>query len=392
GVGDLGITDLSAALQLTNMTVEQVGTDLIVDAEVRQPSPTRRVARPSSRTAQAVWFPRAGAAEVRREELPPLGPTDVRVQTLLSAISHGTEMLVYRGQVDPGLGLDLPTLKGSFAFPIKYGYACVGRVTAAGEAVGELGPGDLVFGLHPHQTEFVVPAGLARKVPPSLAPEAAIFYANLETALNVLLDVPLRLGETALIFGQGVVGLLLTQLARRSGAGRVIAVDPFLRRRALARRLGADLALSPDEATPESLAALTAGRGPDVVYEASGSPAALQQAIDAAGPQGTVAVVSWYGRRPVMLDLGGHFHRGRVRLLSSQVGTVNPSLGARWGHSRRTQAVCDLLPGLDLAGLISHRYPLARAAEAYRLLAEHPEETVQVVLTYGDEEGSRATK
>src|SRR5205823_7013490 len=114
--------------------------------------------------------------------------------------------------------LDLPTLVGSFAFPIKYGYASVGPVTETGPGVTAVAAGDLVFCLHPHQTSYVVPAELAWRLPADLAPERAVFAANVETALNALLDAPIRLGERVAVLGQGTVGLLIGLLARRNGA------------------------------------------------------------------------------------------------------------------------------------------------------------------------------
>jgi 2-desacetyl-2-hydroxyethyl bacteriochlorophyllide A dehydrogenase len=334
------------------------------------------------RVGTAIWFPRARAVELRAERLPPVGPTDVRVRTLASAISHGTEMLVFRGLVPPGTPLDLPTLSGSFAFPIKYGYACVGRVVEQGAAVEGLSEGELVFALHPHQTEFVVPAAWAVRLPPDLAPEPGVFTANVETAVNVLLDAAPRLSERVLIFGQGVVGLLLTQLARQAGAGRVLAVDPFSRRRALGRELGADVVLSPDEHVPGAVRELTDGLGADVVLEASGNGAALAQALDCVAVQGTIVVCSWYGTKPVTLPLGGAFHRGRLRIVSSQVGSIDPALQPRWSRARRTAVVREQLRRLTLAPLITHRVPFTAAADAYRLVDERPQDTVQVVLTY----------
>ena len=332
--------------------------------------------------ARAVWFTAPRTLELREEPLDPLGAGDVQVRAVASAISHGTEMLVYRGQVPRGTDLDLPTLAGSFDFPIKYGYASVGRVEQVGSAVTDLAPGDLAFSLHPHQDSYVVPAALARRLPPELPPERGLFVANLETALNALLDEPVRLGERVVVFGQGTVGLLIGLLARRNGAERVIAVDGYEVRRRLARELGADAALAPETDLAGRLRDLTAGRGADLVFEASGNPTALQAAIDAVAPNGTVVVCSWYGTKPVALELGGHFHRGRVRIRSSQVGQLDPSLAPRWDRDRRSAEVLDLLPRLPLDRLVSHRFSLEEAADAYRLLEERPEETVQVVLSY----------
>ena len=331
--------------------------------------------------ARAVWFARPGLAELRDEPLPALGPRELLVRADRSAISHGTEMLVYRGQVPPETALDLPTLAGSFDFPIKYGYASVGTVEERGEAVSEIAVGDRVFCLHPHQTRYVVPVELAWRLPSDLDPERAVFAANIETALNVLLDSPVRVGERVAVLGQGTVGLLIGLLARRNGAGRVVVVDPIERRRALAVSLGADAALDPAAATADALSVVLGGR-PDLVFEASGSPAALQTAVDAVADEGTVTVCSWYGTKPVPLMLGGRFHRGRIRLRSTQVGRIPPELAGRWSYERRRSTVLDLLAELPVERLISHRFPFADAPSAYALLADEPGETAQVVLTY----------
>jgi 2-desacetyl-2-hydroxyethyl bacteriochlorophyllide A dehydrogenase len=316
--------------------------------------------------------------ELRTEALGETGQDEVRVRAALSAISHGTEMLVYRGEVDAGLALDLPTLAGGYGFPLKFGYANVGRAIAVGRDVRNVREGDLVFALHPHQDEYVVRASLVRRLA-ERTPEQGVFLANLDTAINVVLDAKPRLGEVVAVFGQGVVGLLVTQLLRRSGA-RVIAVEPAAVRRSFAERCGAEAAIaSADDAL---LRTLTNGRGADIAIDASGSAAALQQAIDCVAPEGTVVVCSWYGEKPVTLDLGGRFHRGRVRLVSSQVGGIDPSLGPRWDRERRLDLATDLLGELVLAELITHRIPFAHAAEAYALLDGQAAETVQVVLTY----------
>lgn len=331
---------------------------------------------------RSIWFSGPRKIEQRGEELPAVAAETVRVRTVVSALSHGTEMLVYRGQVPPELELDLPTLRGRFRFPIKYGYASVGRVVEVGAAVESLREGDLVFVHHPHQTEYVVPAGLAVRLPDDLPAEQAVFLANLETAVNVMLDAGIRLGEQIAIFGQGVVGLLLTQLACRVGVGLIVSVDPLPLRRGLSRAVGATLSLAPDDGVADQIRRLTDGVGADVVLEASGSGAALQQAIDCAAFQGTVVVCSWYGVKPVTLQLGSAFHRRRVRLVSSQVSTVDPALQPRWGLERRLAVARELLARLQLAPLITHRLPFDRAADAYRLVDERPGETVQVILTY----------
>lgn len=322
--------------------------------------------------ARAVWFGAPQMVEIRCESLPALaGPRDVRVHALASGISHGTEMLVYRGEAPADLAFDLPTLAGSFALPAKYGYALVGQVVEAGANVAQLAVGDRVFVHHPHQTELVVDAALPIRLPHGVEPWRGIFLANLETALNVVLDAHARFGERVVVFGQGMVGLLVTQLLARSGV-TVIAVDGYERRRALAERFGAT-AVAPDEVKETDA---------DVTIEISGNPTALQRAIDTTAVEGTVVVASWYGTKQVDLRLGEAFHRRRLKLVSSQVSNIDPALAPRWNRSRRMDLALELLPQLDLEPLVSHRFAFDQAAEAYRLIDEHPEQTVQVVLTY----------
>ncbi len=319
---------------------------------------------------RAAWITAPRRVEIRAEERQALAPDEVRVRALASALSHGTEMLVYRGQAPSGLALDLPTLAGSFALPAKYGYALVGEVVEAGRDA-TLRPGQRVFVHHPHQTELAVAGGFPVPLPDEAEPERAVLLANLETAINIVLDAHPRLGERVVVIGQGVVGLLVTQLLRRSGAS-VTAVDGYEKRRQLAKRFGA-VALAPGE--------LPAAEA-DVTIEVSGNPAALQAAIEATADEGTVVVASWYGSKPVELQLGERFHRGRLRLVSSQVSRLDPALAPRWDRERRMRLAIELLGELELAPLISHRLPFEEAAEAYRLIDERPEEVVQVILEY----------
>lgn len=290
-------------------------------------------------------------------------------------------MLVYRGKVPAGLPLDLPTLEGSFGFPIKYGYATVGVVEEIGPGVETPTPGDQVFVHHPHQQAFNVSADMPALLPTGLTPTLGAFAANVETALNIVHDTPLRLGETGIVFGQGVVGLLVTQLLGMSGA-RVLTVDPLKSRRSLAHRLGADDVLEPGGDLRREVLERTGGRGADFAVEVSGSGDALQEAVDCVADEGTVVVASWYGTKQIALTLGENFHRGRLKLRSSQVGRLSPESAPRWDHRRRMEAVMDLLPKLELEAMISDRIPFENAPDAYKLLDNNPEETLQVILTH----------
>ncbi|MFL5757992.1 MAG: zinc-binding dehydrogenase [Chloroflexota bacterium] len=332
--------------------------------------------------AEAVWFGAAGRVEIRDEPLASLAPDQVRIRALASGVSAGSELLVYRGHAPRDLPPDLPTIGGDFGFPVKFGYASVGRVVEAGSRVDCPAVGDLVFVHHPHQTEYTVPADVPIPLPADLPPETGVFSANLETALTVVLDAHPRLGEAVLVVGQGVVGLLVTMLLRRAGATPILTVDMHERRRVASISAGADHALDVDGALVDRVLELTDGRGVDVAIEASGNPDALQACIDAVAFGGTVVVASWYGTRAATLTLGGAFHRRRLHVVSTQVSTLDPSITPRWDRRRRTALVSQLLGELPLAALVTHRFPFREAASAYEMLDRTPHECLQVVLDY----------
>ncbi len=334
-------------------------------------------------SAVSVWFTSPRTVEVLASSAPPPGKGEVRIQALFSGISHGSEMMAYRGEVPSELSLDstLPTLQGNFGFPVKYGYANVGRVYDAGGGVNAFAEGDLVFAFNPHESCYTVPATAVIKLPQELDPRAGIFVANVETALNSLLDAAPRLGETVVVIGQGVVGLLITQLARRAGASLVITSDLYEKRRGLSLLAGADLIVDPSAGSlAEAVSSVTGGAGADVVIEASGQPSALNDAIKVAAPEGKVVAVSWYGTKRAELVLGSDFHRKRLTLKSTQVSNLDPSLVPRWSIRRRRELAVSYLGELLLDKMISHVLPVNRAAEAYRDIDQQPGEVIQVIL------------
>lgn len=335
--------------------------------------------------AVSVWFTSPRTVEMRDSFARPPGPGEVRIRAHVSGISHGSEMMVYRGEVSTELSLDstLSTLQGSFSFPVKYGYASVGRVIDVGAGVSMLETGDLVFAFNPHETCYTVPESVVIKLPGELDPRIGIFVANVETAVNAVLDSAPRLGERVVVIGQGVVGLLITQLVRRAGASLIVTSDFFENRRRLSRTAGADLAVDPTvENLAERVSAMTGGTGADIVIEASGQPQALNDAVKTAAAEGRVVVVSWYGDKRADLVLGSDFHRKRLTFRSSQVSSLDPSLAPRWTITRRRELAVNYLSELLLTDLITHTVPFEGASEAYRLIDEQPGEVLQVVLDY----------
>jgi threonine dehydrogenase-like Zn-dependent dehydrogenase len=346
---------------------------------------------------RSLWFSAERTVEFRTEELRRCDRNDVAVEAIVSGISHGTELTIFRGQApykETALGLrqdpiqPQSTMGGTFEgrFPIKYAYANVGRVLEAGDQTS-FAPGDLVFCRVPHQSHYVVESELVHKLPADLNPlDAATTLGLLDVATTALMDHPVLFGDVVTIYGLGVVGLFILQLARRS-ASKIVAVDPLAPRRGRALEFGADLAVDPSEALA-AVKELSDGRGADVAIEASGVPAALQNAIEGTGAEGTVLMPAYYGIKPAELILSPEFHMRRLRMVSSSVNAVDGRLTSRWTLPRRMQLNIDLLGPLNAGSLISHRIPFEEAAAAYEMIDQRPEEVTSVVLTYGSASGS----
>ncbi|MBI2875632.1 MAG: zinc-binding alcohol dehydrogenase [Candidatus Tectomicrobia bacterium] len=335
---------------------------------------------------QALYFTAPRRIEVCQEELSRPAAGQVLVETLVSAISAGSELLVYRDQAPPEMAVDLSiaALSGSFRFPLKYGYSAVGRVNCLGAGVEDSWLGRLVFSFQPHQSHFVAQTSELIPLPAGIAPEDAVFLANLETAVGLVMDGGPQLGEAVMVLGQGIVGLLTTALLSRFPLGRLFTLDHDPRRREFSRRVGAEESLDPADGQIQArLAQLLAPQdGADLVYELSGNPAALDMAMAVCGFAGRIVVGSWYGQKRAPVDLGGKFHRGRIRLLSSQVSTLAPELTGRWNKARRLEVAWRWLREITPSRFITGRFPLERADEAYRTLDEEPFRELQVVITY----------
>ena len=288
--------------------------------------------------ALALWYAAAGRADIRNEPLGVLAAGSVRVRALHSAISRGTERLVFSGSVPESeyQRMRAPFMAGVFPFPVKYGYAMVGRVEQ-----GTM-QGQTVFALHPHQTLFDVPADGVTPVPDGVPPRRAVLAANMETALNAVWDAAPGPADRIAIVGAGVVGALVAYLCGRLPGAQVTLVDVNASRAECAHALGVSFAV-PDKAPADC----------DLVVHASGSAAGLKTALGLAGEETTVLEMSWYGTNDVAAPLGGAFHSRRLKLISSQVGKIAPSHRPRWTYARRLAAALDLLKDPKLDALLA---------------------------------------
>jgi threonine dehydrogenase-like Zn-dependent dehydrogenase len=329
---------------------------------------------------------------------------DIIVSSIMMGISHGTEMLMYRGEFPEGLPTDetLETLGGKLGYPLKYGYINVGTTEKH----------ETVFCFYPHQNRFSVRPEHCVFLPDDIAPRDAVFLASMETAVGLIQDAHPRFGETILIIGQGVIGLLCAAILTRFHHGTIITVDKYAKRREASEALGCisidpvSGAAHPQKKTSKEIPAcreensidpetsgvhtnteireriitLAEGRGIDTAINVSSSPTGLQLAIDTLAVEGTLIEASWYGSKKAELELGGSFHRKRLTMRSSQVSTIDPGLSPRWDKKRRLSVVLDCLRLFHPARYITHEFKMQDAHEAYSLIAEHPEETIQVVL------------
>jgi len=324
--------------------------------------------------------------EVAADAVPEPRPGELLVQAGLSAVSAGTELLVYRGQVPADMPLDakLPALTGAPRFPLRYGYAAAGGVTAVGPLVDPAWRGRRVFCFHPHASHLVATPAELIPIPDDVETRDAVFLATMETAVTLMMDGHPVIGERVVVFGQGVVGLLATALLSRYPLKSLFGVDPFPRRRAAARAAGAHAVF--DTADPGVLKGRleeeSGGTMADLVFELSGNPQTLDAAIATAGFASRIIIGSWYGTKPTSVSLGGKFHRSRIRLISSQVSTLPHELLARWTTARRLATAWDMIRCVKPSRFITHEFPVEKAAEAYALLDQRPSETAQVVLTY----------
>jgi 2-desacetyl-2-hydroxyethyl bacteriochlorophyllide A dehydrogenase len=344
-----------------------------------------------------VSFTSPRVAEIVDDPEIALGPDEVRLRTLYSGISAGTELTAYRGsnpyltkRWDDASRLFVPG-STTFEYPVNgWGYEEVGEVVEVGPEVIGLAPGDRVYGTWGHRTHTVQKGerAAARVLSPAVDARIGIFSQIGAIGLNLVLDADIHVGETVALFGLGVPGQIAAQLARLNGA-RVIGVDGIGARRDLAAKLGADVVLDPaDGQVAERIRDLTEGRGADVCLEVTGNYHALHEAIRSVAYSSRVCVAGFMQGEGAGLRLGEEFHHNRVAVVASQISGVAPALQHRWDAVRlaRTAMALAVDGRLELIDLITHTLPLAEAGAAFTMLDQHPEQALQVVLSFDDEQ------
>lgn len=325
-------------------------------------------------------------------EEPPLKPREVRVRSIVSGIKHGTEMALYRGKTpfkdgvfDLESRMFVPRTDGTSLYPTSLGSWLAGEVIEVGSEVTRFRVGDRVHGGMPHRPTHVRDENTLFPLAGGMSPETALFTDPTIFALVAVHDARVKVGDNVAIFGMGALGLLAVQIARLNGAERVYAVDTIPARLALAREFGADEVFNPRECDPAvEIKARTNKKGVDVAIEISGAYSALQAAIRAVHVAGLIVAASFYsGTEP--LQLGAEWHHNRPTLLSSMpVWGMPHRCAPMWDRSRVEHTAVRLLERgkLVTAPMIGRRYRYAAAADAYRFIDEHPEQTLKTLLDY----------
>lgn len=322
-----------------------------------------------NRHTAAFWITAPNRGEIRYGTLQELTRGQVQVRTLYTAISRGTESVIFRSEVPRSAYQDMrcPFQEGDFPHPVKYGYINVGVV--------EAGPATLlgrnVFCLYPHQTRYQVPAERVHPLPDGVPARRAVLAANMETAVNGLWDAAPRIGDRIAVIGAGTLGCLMAWLAARIPGCSVELIDINPARASVAASLGAGFR-TPDRATPDA----------DLLVHTSASPAGLRSALELAGFEATILEMSWYGDRTVPLQLGEAFHSRRLTIRSSQVGAVATAQRPRWDARRRMALALALLrdPALDL--LLTGEDRFENIPEVQARLASAPGDTICHCIRY----------
>ena len=324
-----------------------------------------------------------------------LGPDQVRIKTLYSGVSAGTELSQYRA-TSPYMSRQWDAERRvfrdgqpSWSFPVRnLGYEEVGEVIEIGADVASIAVGDQVFGTWGHRTGHVMSESDigGRVMPADTDPRFGIFSHIGAVALNGVHDAKIRMGDLVVVFGLGVPGQIVVQTARASGA-TVIGVDPVPFRRAMAERMGASHTIDPSAATvSDAIKDVNGGVGADICIEVSGFPPALAEAMRTVCYAGRVVAMGFFQGETRGLQLGDEFHHNRIELISSQISGVAPEASHRWSKPRLWRTAVHLLHEgrLHLLPLITDTVSFDEAPTLFDRLDKGDATILQSVLDFGE--------
>jgi 2-desacetyl-2-hydroxyethyl bacteriochlorophyllide A dehydrogenase len=332
---------------------------------------------------RVVW-PAPRQVEIEEFAIEAPGPGEVQLRAEYTLISPGTE----RGWLTNAIGFpDFPEFRGGF--PFRPGYSFAGHVEAVGDGVTRLSPGDRVvtgnFGWGCHSSHVTFPEFVVDQIPDEVTLERAVFFGLGDVAIFGVRRAQIELGEAVVVMGCGPIGLLAVQLARLSGATPVIALDLSDERLAVARSVGADVTMRPDDPGLAGILAGLDGGGPDVILELTARREPLDQALAMIKPRGRIVMVT-ADANPYTANLHqGLFVKGAS--LTGVFGGARPrhdSQPGSWTAARDLDTYLRLVATnrLDIDTLITDRYPSTEASDAYQRLLDGDPTMIGAVLDW----------
>ncbi len=318
-----------------------------------------------------------GLKEVVHEPWTPGEPAagQVRVKTLWSQLSTGTESIVFNRRFDPGTHWDQWV-----RYPFTPGYALVGEIDRLGSGVTGLATGDIVAVRHPHASHAVVDAAAVTPVPKGMDPRHATWFALAKITAVGARAIAYRLGEQVLVIGAGPIGQMSLRWALASGAHRVVALDPFADRLPAALRGGAATTIAmPVADAADAVRAAFGGALPGVVVDATGHPAVLGAALGLTAARGRVLVIGDTGK-PAQQHLSSDLIMKGLTIVGAHDGHEDPG----WNSDRYHRLFFDMASNgrFPLDGLATHTFAPSQAAEAYSTSESRRGETMGILFDW----------
>ncbi len=334
---------------------------------------------------RSLYFTGKREVSLKRESISEPAGKEVLVETMYSGVSRGTELLLYRNEVEDDICLDKnwDYKKDPSKEAFKYGYSCVGKIVSTGEKVPDARKGDKVFCFNPHESHFLADIDQVVLLDDDIDTKNSVFLPTLETAVNFALESTPVIGEKVAVFGQGLVGLLTTNVLNLFPLDKIVISDKYKKKRTLSQKMGADTVFD-SKTTAEDMVERSdlKNEGFDLSLELSGNLDVLQKAIDVLGFGGRAVIGSWYGEKKGELELGTDFHRGQIEIKSCQVSSIPKERSERWDKERRIGTTLDLLRNEDFTDLVTHEYEIEEASKAYKKLEKEPGKVIQLIFKY----------
>ncbi|OGS18821.1 MAG: hypothetical protein A3J83_02005 [Elusimicrobia bacterium RIFOXYA2_FULL_40_6] len=323
----------------------------------------------------------ANVVEIEEKPVPKPGPEEFLVKNVVSGVSSGTELSLYKGTHE---GFKT----GRYKYPMGIGYMCAGEVVEAGNKVENVKVGDRVASTMPHaEYALLNNKSLFVKLPEGISYDDAVFITNATTAVNCLHRTAPTLGDTVAVMGQGLLGMLALQCAKTAGC-KTIAIDPIEQRLNIAKEVGADFVLNPmDTDFKEKLSAANDGKKIDIVIEASGNANALKQGLGIVKTQGKLVILARHHNILPFNILGEDFFMKELNVISSSVWGpwIEESTDyLKWTYKENYKLAANLIfqKKIITKPMITHNFPYSNIKEVYELVEKQGDKVLQVILNW----------